>query len=282
MKVMIIGLGLIGGSLAKQLKKNSDWVVAGFDIDESVCCDAINCGAVDEIWDAGTLSDADITVLCLSPERSVNFLLENARFLKSGSVVSDVCGVKQSIVYNCEKICDSYGLHFVGGHPMAGKERSGFRNSDENLFNRASYILTVTENTDIKALEIAKQFVLSLKAAKITVTDPETHDRVIAFTSQIPHVIAGAYVKSPTCFDRKGFSAGSFKDCSRVATVDERLWSELFLSNKDMLLSELDYLLMSLGDYRKAIADEDRDALRDLILKGRLIKEKDLKESEGQ
>ena len=109
-----------------------------------------------------------------------------------------------------------------------------------------------------------------------------SHDRVIAFTSQIPHVIAGAYVKSPTCFDRKGFSAGSFKDCSRVATVDERLWSELFLSNKDMLLSELDYLLMSLGDYRKAIADEDRDALRDLILKGRLIKEKDLKESEGQ
>lgn len=282
MKTMIIGLGLIGGSLAKQLKKNSDWVVAGFDIDESVCCDAINCGAVDEIWTVGTMSDADFTVLCLSPERSVAFLSENAKFLKSGSVVSDVCGVKQSVVYECENICVSHGLHFVGGHPMAGKERSGFKNADENLFNRASYILTVTEKTDEKALEVAKRFISSLKAAKTTVTDPETHDRVIAFTSQIPHVIAGAYVKSPTCLDRKGFSAGSFKDCSRVATVDENLWSELFLANREMLLAELDSLLLSLGDYRKAIADGDGDALKKLILKGKLIKEQDLKESEGQ
>ena len=164
---------------------------------------------------------------------------------------------------------------------MAGKERSGFKNADENLFNRASYILTVTEKTDENALNLVKRFVSDLKAAKITVTDPATHDRIIAFTSQIPHVIAGSYVKSPTCLNRKGFSAGSFKDCSRVATVDENLWSELFLMNGEMLLSELDSLLSSLSDYRDAIADGDKERLKELILNGKLIKEKDLKESEG-
>ncbi|MBE6798721.1 MAG: prephenate dehydrogenase [Ruminococcaceae bacterium] len=281
MKALIIGLGLIGGSLAKQLKKNSDWTVVGFDIDSGVCDDALLSGAVDAIWKEDTFVDADITVLCLSPIRSVEFLRNNAKYLKKGSVVSDVCGVKQSVVQQCEMICYEHQLHFVGGHPMAGKERSGFRNADENLFNRASYILTVTDKTDENALEVAKQFVRALKAAKITVTDPATHDRIIAFTSQIPHVIAGSYVKSPTCLNRKGFSAGSFKDCSRVATVDENLWSELFISNREMLLSELDSLLRSLGDYRDALADGDKEKLKELILKGKLIKEKDLKESEG-
>lgn len=282
MKVMIVGLGLIGGSLAKQLKKNSDWRVLGFDIDSSVCNDALSANAVDEIWSVGTVSSADITVLCLSPLMSIKFLRENAEFLTPGSVVTDVCGIKQTVVYECEGICAANGLYFVGGHPMAGKERSGFKNSDENLFNRASYILTVTENTNNEALEKVKQFIYALKAAKITVTDPETHDRIIAFTSQIPHIIAGAYVKSPTCLNRKGFSAGSFKDCSRVATVDEKLWSELFLSNKQMLLSELDSLLLNLTDYRNAISDNNEEALKELIRLGKVIKEKDLKESEGQ
>lgn len=281
MKALIIGLGLIGGSLAKQLKKNSDWSVMGFDINNEVCLEAIKSGAIDEIWQKRNKSDADVTVLCLSPVLSIDFLWENAQLLKPGSVVTDVCGVKQSVVSEAEKICGEYGLHFVGGHPMAGKERSGFRNADENLFNRASYILTVTDNTDEDALLVVKRFVEALKAAKITVTDPATHDRIIAFTSQIPHVIAGSYVKSPTCLNRKGFSAGSFKDCSRVATVDENLWSELFLMNSEMLLSELDSLLGSLTDYRDAIAEKDVDKLKELILKGKQIKEKDLRESEG-
>lgn len=281
MKALIVGLGLIGGSLAKQLKKNSDWTVAGFDIDAEVCSEAKMNGAVDDVWQKGEKCDADITILCLSPVCSLDFLRENAPYLKPGSVVTDVCGVKQAVVSEAEDICEKCGLLFIGGHPMAGKERSGFKNADENLFNRASYILTVTEKTDENALLVAKQFIEALKAAKITVTDPKTHDRIIAFTSQIPHVIAGAYVKSPTCLNRKGFSAGSFKDCSRVATVDENLWSELFLMNSEMLLKELDSLLDSLTDYRRAIADGDIDKLKELILKGKQIKEKDLRESEG-
>lgn len=276
MHALIVGLGLIGGSIAKTLKKNSDWMVSGYDICKDTVDDAIKCGAVDSIWNGETYCDADITVLCMQPTVTVSFLRGHAELLKKGSVVTDVCGIKQWIVENCSVICREHGLHFIGGHPMAGKERSGFKNSDENLFNRASYILTPVEGTDEKAINTAKQYIEALRAAKITITDPATHDRMIAFTSQLPHIIAGAYVKSPSCLDRKGFSAGSFKDVSRVATVDENLWAELFMKNKDMLLPEIDCLIEKLTEYRRAIENNDESALKNAIKEGRIIKENDL------
>ena len=276
MHVAIIGLGLIGGSIAKTLKKNSDWFISGFDISKETLDDALKCGAIDSVWNGEQPIDADITVLCAQPTASVEFLRSHIGLLKKGSVVTDVCGVKEWVVENCGKICDENGLYFVGGHPMAGKERSGFKNSDENLFNRASYILTPIESTDENAFNTAKLYVETLKCAKLTVTDPKTHDRLIAFTSQLPHVIAGAYVKSPSCLDRKGFSAGSFKDVSRVATVDERLWTELFLKNKNMLLNEIDGFIEHLTAYRSAINDGDEATLSETIRKGRIIKENDL------
>ncbi|MBO5746758.1 MAG: prephenate dehydrogenase [Clostridia bacterium] len=276
MNIMIVGLGLIGGSIAKTLKKNSQHTVIGFDISSETLDDALKVGAIDIVWDGEALCDADITVLCMTPSVAVGFLGEKVTLLKKGSVVTDVCGVKDWVVENCGKICRDNGLYFVGGHPMAGKERSGFRNSDENLFNRASYILTPVSDTDPRAFEVVKAYVEDLRCAKLTVTDPKTHDRLIAFTSQLPHVIAGAYVKSPSCVDRKGFSAGSFKDVSRVATVDENLWTELFLKNKDMLLDELDGLIEHLTEYRTAIQSGDDVALRKTIKQGRIIKENDL------
>lgn len=276
MHVAIIGLGLIGGSIAKTLKKNSDWFVSGFDISKETLDDALKCGAIDSVWNGEEPLDADITVLCAQPTASVEFLRSYIGLLKKGSVVTDVCGVKEWVVESCGKICEESGLFFIGGHPMAGKERSGFKNSDENLFNRASYILTPIDSTDENAFKVAKLYVETLKCAKLTVTDPKTHDRLIAFTSQLPHVIAGAYVKSPSCLDRKGFSAGSFKDVSRVATVDERLWTELFMKNKNMLLNEIDGLIEHLTAYRNAISDGDEAALSEIIRKGRIIKENDL------
>lgn len=278
MTALIIGLGLIGGSIAKTLKKNSDWTVLGYDINESVVNDAVSVGAIDGAWCLGESSNADITVLCMSPSNTVGFLKDNAKYLLKGSVVTDVCGIKQSITNECSAICKEYGLLFIGGHPMAGKERSGFKNSDKNLFNRASYILTPTEETDPKAIEVAKLYVAALKAAKITVTTPENHDKMIAFTSQLPHIIAGAYVKSPSCLERRGFSAGSFKDVSRVATVDENLWSELFLQNKDMLIPEIECLIEKLNQYKVALDNNDVDNLKSIIKLGRIIKENDLKE----
>ncbi len=276
MHILIVGLGLIGGSIAKTLKKTSDWKITGFDISQETLQDAVRLGAVDSVWDGATSIDADLTVLCMQPTVSYEFLSSHISLLKKSSVVTDVCGVKEWVVENCGRLCNENGLHFVGGHPMAGKERSGFKNSDENLFNRASYILTPVEDTDDNALNTAKMYVEALKCAKLTVTDPKTHDRLIAFTSQLPHIIAGAYVKSPSCLDRKGFSAGSFKDVSRVATVDERLWTELFLKNKDMLLPEIDGLIEHLTDYRNAIVSGDANALSETIRQGRIIKEYDL------
>ena len=165
---------------------------------------------------------------------------------------------------------------------MAGKERSGFKNSDENLFNRASYILTPVNTTDDAALDAAKKLALALNVAKITVTTPEHHDRVIAFTSQLPHIIAGAYVGSETCQMRHGFSAGSFKDVSRVATVDERLSTELFMKNKEMLLPEIDCMIEKLKEYKNAIESGDNETLCEIIKHGRVIKENDLKETERE
>ncbi len=278
MKVLVVGIGLIGGSIAKTIKKNSDWTVLGYDLNENSINDALSLGAIDAVWDKASPCDADLTILCLSPKACVDFLIENIALLKKNSVVTDVCGIKSWIVENCEKICEQNGLHFVGGHPMAGKERSGFKNSDENLFNRASYIITPTSNTYENALKIVEKYIKTLKAAKITVSSPENHDRVIAFTSQMPHVIAGSYVKSETCCLRHGFSAGSFKDVSRVATVDENLWSELFLQNKDMLLNELSSFIDSLTEYKTALLNDDVNSLKSIIKDGRIIKENDLKE----
>ena len=282
MKVLVVGLGLIGGSIARSLKKHSDYTVFAYDKNDQILSDALDLGVVDSVWKGLSVCDADLTVLCLTPELSVDFLKNNASKLKKNSVVTDVCGIKTFVVSNCEIICEKYGLHFIGGHPMAGKERNGFKNSDENLFNRASYILTKTENTSKKAFDTAEYFVKALNCANLTVTDPETHDRLIAFTSQLPHCIAGAYIKSPSCLNRKGFSAGSFKDVSRVATVDEHLWSELFIKNRDMLLLELDGLIENLSEYRSAIMNQDQGKLKEIIKQGRIIKEKDLHDSERE
>lgn len=282
MTALIVGLGLIGGSVAKSLKKNSDWTVIGYDKDRSVMTEAVNCGACDGIWNENCPSDADITVICLPPSAAVSFLKEKASLLKKESVVTDVCGIKRWVVEKCDAVCRESGLHFIGGHPMAGKERSGFKNSDENLFNRASYILTPLEFTSPAALETAKEFASALHVAKITVTTPEHHDRVIAFTSQLPHIIAGAYVKSDTCQMRHGFSAGSFKDVSRVATVDENLWTELFIKNRELLLPEIESMIERLNEYKEAVLNNDAERLSLIIKQGRIIKENDLKETERE
>ena len=278
MKILVVGLGLIGGSVAKALKKNSSFTVLGYDISKETLAAALSSGAIDEIWDKNSMSDADLTILAVSPKLAVSFIKENAGLLKKSSVVTDVCGIKSWIVNELEPLCEKNGLMFIGGHPMAGKERGGFKNCDENLFNRAFYIITPTDNTNTQAIEIVTQYIKALNAAKITTTTPENHDRIIAFTSQIPHILAGAYVNSPSIEGRRGFSAGSFKDVSRVATVDENLWSELFSLNNEHLLPELDNLIDNLIKYRDAIKSGDNALLKETIKTGRIIKEKDIKE----
>ena len=271
--IAIAGLGLIGGSMALALRRSGPPTPYGIDTDDHTLAAALDKGAVDKPGGPELLRDADILILALSPEAAIAFLTENAGLLKAGALVTDVCGVKRAVVKALTPVCREHGLSFIGGHPMAGKEKSGFSAADAGLFKGASYILTPTEDTPEQAVETMRALAASLGCARLTVTSPARHDRMIAFTSQLPHVLAGAYVKSPCCPFHNGFSAGSYRDVSRVASVDEKLWSQLFLLNADDLCAEIDTLIEHLTDCREAVASGDRERVETVLREGRLIKQ---------
>ena len=270
--IAIAGLGLIGGSMALALRRRGCRIL-GIDRDPSVLRAALERGAADEAGGPELLREAELLVLALSPETAMAFLRENRSLLLPGTVVTDVCGVKRAVVEVCSPLCREAGLHFIGGHPMAGKEHSGFDNADADLFQGASYILTPEEDTSPAAIALLRELAAALGCGRITVTTPDDHDRLIAFTSQLPHVLAGAYVKSPACLEHEGYSAGSYRDVSRVATVDEKLWSELFLLNAAHLTQEIDGLIRNLSACRDAVAAGDRPRLEEVLRRGRAIKE---------
>ena len=275
-KIGIIGLGLMGGSMAKALKKTEKYKIVGFDISHETLCLAKKGGYIDEMWNGKDKLDCDITVVALSPSRTIEFIEQNINFLKENSILTDICGVKESICEFAETKAEEYNINYVGGHPMAGRELSGFINSVENLFINRSYIFTKTQKTNEKALEAVSEMAYDLGCSDITITTPQKHDEMIAYTSQLPHILAGAYVKSPASDEHKGFSAGSYHDVSRVASVDENLWSELFLLNKDNLLAEIDILLKNLSEYKQAISNEDKSGVLKAIKEGRILKERDI------
>ena len=272
--IAIIGLGLIGGSMALALQKQGGYTILGYDWDRETQESALSTGAIQLTAGPETLSRAELLVLALPPEAAVRALEKLRDFLRPGTLVTDVCGVKRAVVTACDPLCREKGLLFLGGHPMAGRERGGFQNATGNLFRGASYILTPGTDTSEVALDTMKRLACHLGCSGVTVTTPEEHDRMIAFTSQLPHVLAGAYVQSPQCPGHKGYSAGSYRDVSRVAAVDESLWSQLFLMNGDMLCGELDGLIHRLQAARDAVASGNRNAVEAVIRRGRLVKER--------
>ena len=226
-------------------------------------------GVADRLTDdaPAVLSQADVVYLCLHPRGIVRFLEANRDRFKPGALVTDVCGIKTAIVEGAAVLPEA--VDFIGGHPMAGKERGGFVNSSDDLFVGASMILTPDENTDIAVLEQLKALFTDLGFSNITFTTPEEHDSIIAYTSQLAHITSSAYVKSPTAQMRRGFSAGSFKDMTRVARLDEVMWTELFLDNADHLTVELEGLIGHLNEYLAALKSGDADTLRALLKDGR-------------
>lgn len=272
--IAIVGLGLIGGSMAKALKQNTDYFILGLDIDPIVCDNAVKDGAVDIIVKPSGLTEADLVIICLAPEIAIGFIKDNIKYIKKTAIITDVCGVKRYIVEKLEKLCAD-GPIFVGGHPMAGKEKGGFANSDPLLFYNASYIITPVDNTPEYAVNVVKDLALNLGCKKVTLTSPDHHDRMIAFTSQLPHVLAGAYVKSPVSRQHDGYSAGSYCDVSRVATLDEYLWSDLMLKNQDYICEEIDILIKNLSEYRDTILSGNKDKLVEILKEGRKLKELD-------
>ncbi len=278
-KVAIIGLGLMGGSIAKALKLSGKYKIMGFDISEDTIALANSQNLIDTWWDGVSEIDSDVTILALSPTLAKRFINDKISLLKKGSILTDICGVKQDIVDFAEEKAKEYGINFVGGHPMAGRAVNGFENSVDSLFASRSYIFTKTRNTQPEALEVLSQMAYDLGCSDVTVTTPDKHDKLIAFTSQLPHILAGTYIKSPASDEHKGFSAGSYHDVSRVASVDENLWSELFLLNKENLLCEIEIFLKNLTAYKDAISNNDRQGVMEIIKEGRILKERDIKKN---
>lgn len=273
MNIAVVGLGLIGGSLCKSLKKHTFHRVMGIDLNKETIEKALKQKAIDEEITPDRLGEVNLTVICLYPEGICNFVKENAAFFKKGSIVIDTCGVKKSVVDFCTPVLEQCGVQFVGVHPMAGREFSGFDYSTDNLFDNASFIITPLENTPQIAVDLLSTLAGSIGFGKVVVTTPEKHDQVIAYTSQLAHVVSNAYVKSPSVHDFSGFSAGSFMDLTRVAKLNEDMWTELFMSNKNALLREIDCILKSISEYRDAMANDDPERLRSLLRDGRILKE---------
>lgn len=272
-KIAVAGLGLIGGSLARAFQKYTDCPVIGFDRDPQILKEALACGAIDRAGTAEDIKTADLLFLCLYPKSAVEFVREHRSALKRGCLVTDTCGIKSAICPALTELAKQNRFFYVGGHPMAGREKSGFSASDADLFQGASYIL-VPCGAPEQAVETLRAAVLAVGCSGTVETTPQEHDRMIAFTSQIPHALACAYVKSPCCPKHRGFSAGSYRDVSRVASINETMWAELFLENRGPLLEELDTLMGHLAQIRNAVGQNDESTLRALLREGRIIKER--------
>lgn len=273
MTVGVVGLGLIGGSIAKAIKYNTDNKVIGFDIDENVVLKARLLGAIDEEMTEQKISECDIIITGLYPEATKKYITDNAQKFKKGAIVLDTCGVKEYVCEDMYRVARENGFAFIGTHPMAGLHLSGFEHSKVTMFSNASMLLVPSTDTGINELEIVRKLFSAIGFTNIQNTTPEEHDRIIAFTSQLAHVVSNAYVKSPSAKLHKGFSAGSYKDLTRVAKLNEVMWTELFLENRENLIFEIDTIIENLTEYSKALKDDNAQELEKLLRDGRICKE---------
>ncbi len=272
MRVGIVGLGLMGGSMAKSVKTRTSHTVYGIDLDQETMMLARLCGAIDGPLDETTLPQCDLVLVAIRPQAAVDWTRAHGAQIGKSAILVDLCGVKRVVVEQIAPIAEEHGFAYIGGHPMAGRERGGFTSSSDDLYVGASMILTPDKRTDMKLLETLQSFFLDVGFAKLTFSQPEEHDRIIAFTSQLAHIVSSAYVKSPEAQRRRGFSAGSFRDMTRVARLDEDMWTELFLDDADYLTKELGILIGHLEDYRKALEAKDAQRLHALLKEGRELK----------
>jgi prephenate dehydrogenase len=274
MNIGVVGLGLIGGSIVKSAKKNTNFKVYGYDVDSDIIKNAEKNKFIDGELTDSALSVCDYIFIPLYPEAVVDFVKKNAKNFKTDAVVIDCAGVKRTVCRECFKVAEENNFSFVGGHPMAGTQFSGFENSKDTMFHNAPFVLTPKENEDILILANARDVIMKLGFGRVSVMTPEKHDKLIAFTSQLAHVVSNAFVKSPSALERKGISAGSYKDLTRVAYLNEKMWTELFIDNKDNLIFELDNIICELQKYSEAMKNNDAETLCKLLKEGREAKQK--------
>jgi len=273
MKIAVVGLGLIGGSFAKAFAQQEGVVLYCLDRDEETLARARLEGAMDELLTKDNIGQCDAVFVALYPKATESFLHEYAPFISKSATVIDCGGTKRGICKEGFKLAEEYGFCFMGGHPMAGTHFSGFKYARASLFSGASMILVPKRNETIETLENVKKLLLMAGFKSVTVSTAEEHDRIIAYTSQLAHVVSNAYVKSPNAVVHKGFSAGSYKDLTRVAKLNPSMWAELFLENSDNITFEIENLIRELQKYSDAIKKGDREELQKLLEEGTKIKE---------
>ena len=270
--VGVIGLGLMGASLCKALGERGHRIL-GKDTDEHVQKYALLTGTVGEELTDEKVAECDYLFLAVYPGAAVETLRRLAPLIRPETVVCDLCGVKRAVCEPCFEIAKEHDFTFIGGHPMAGKQFSGIKYADGNLFQNATMILVPREQEDLFRVGKLSELLRETGFRSVTITTADKHDEMIAFTSQLAHVVSNAYIKSPTAAEHLSFSAGSYRDLTRVAKLNETMWTELFLDNAEHLGFELDCLIRSLQEYRDAIAAGDAQTLCRLLREGRERKE---------
>ena len=273
--LMIVGLGLIGGSYAKALKGFSDICVWGVDLDENTLESAEKDGVIYKgVKDAKEiLNNMDVVILCITPQACVDFINKNE--FKKDALVTDVCGVKGYIYDNIK----NDKIDFIGGHPMAGRECGGYESSLADLYKGTNYILVTKPENKRENIVLMENIIYHIGCAKITYTTPEEHDVMIAYTSQLMHVVAAALCDNEILDRAERFSAGSLRDCTRVAKLNPVMWTELFLKNRDALSEQIDIFTSSLNEIGDMIKNSDEEGIRDFLKRSsdrkiRYLKEK--------
>ena len=272
MTVGIVGLGLIGGSFAKAYHAAGHTVLA-FDTDRSTYDFAVLSGTVNGPLTDETLSTCDLILIAVIPSAAVGYLKQHAAHIGPKPVVIDCCGTKRVVCTACFPLAEQCGFTYLGGHPMAGTHNSGFKYATATMFHNAPMVLVPANHNDIELLSRVKELLAPAGFSRFSVTTAEQHDEMIAFTSQLAHVVSNAYIKSPTAGLHKGFSAGSYKDMTRVAWLAPKMWAELFLENKDFLMAELNTLIDNLRQYQDAMEHDNLPGLIQLLDDGRKRKE---------
>lgn len=266
MNIAIIGLGLIGGSVARRIRGFSRGKIFGVDSNPQTLELAARDSVIDEGFaDGGSfLEDTGLIILCLYPQASIDFIKKNIKYIKAGTVITDVCGVKN---YVADNICPMLpkGVEFIGAHPMAGREVGGYTSSTDTLFNGACFIITPTQKSSPASIALIRSLAEHIGCTNIVTTTPSEHDEIIAYTSQLMHIVAVALCIDPMIKRSRFFSAGSLRDCTRVAVINEEMWSELFLENKQSLSDRITEMQNNLELIKLALNSNDREKLKDIM-----------------
>ncbi len=265
-KIAVIGLGIIGGSMAYALHGFNDAKIVGCDINPETRRKALASNAVDEVFKTPSpaIKDADLVILCVFPELIPKIIEENQTAFKQGAVITDVCGVKTKLSKDIARALPQDTV-YVGGHPMAGKETDGFDSASPNLFDKCGYIITPTERSTLDAIKLVTDMAKHIGATRITTATPEEHDSIIAYTSDLMHISASALCLEYNNKMNLAYCAGAFRDCTRIANISPKLWSQLFIENKAFLLKELNSFISSLNRFKTAITDNDKSELEQLL-----------------